>query len=203
MAALEKKWGEKIAARFDEPVGEVTATLSRKPAKESPLGRWSADMVGAYAESQIGIYNPGGLRADLVSGPLTRRGLYEVFPFSNAVVQFEMSGAELIGLLLRNANAELSGRRAAMQMSGVRCKWRVRSGVPEIIEARVAGAPVKPESTYTAATNSYIIDRWAYNLGFKPRNTKVLSGTVFEAAQAMAAKGPIVPPPNPRMVRVD
>jgi hypothetical protein len=85
----------------------------------------------------------------------------------------------------------------------VACKWRVRGGAPEIIEARVGGTRVKPDSSYSAATNSYIIDRWSYNLGFEPRETEVLDGTVFQAAQAMAAKGPISPPPNPRMVRVD
>ena len=67
----------------------------------------------------------------------------------------------------------------------------------------MGGKLVKPDGRYTAATNSYIIDRWSYNLGFEPRETEVMGGTVFEAAQAMAAKGPIVPPPNPRMVRVD
>jgi 2',3'-cyclic-nucleotide 2'-phosphodiesterase (5'-nucleotidase family) len=200
---LQERWLGIVSERFDTPVGAVTATLGRKPIHESPLGRWSADMVQAFADSQIGIYNPGGLRSDLVAGPLTRRGLYEVFPFSNTVVRFEMSGEELIGLLLRNANAELEGKRSAMQLSGVVCKWRVRSGAPEIIEARVGGALVKPESSYSAATNSYVIDRWSYNLGFEPRETEVLDGTVFVAAQAMAAKGPIVPPPNPRMVRVD
>ncbi len=200
---LEKLWSDRIAAKFDEKVGSVTTTLGRKPAAESPLGRWAADMLQAYAETQIGIYNPGGLRGDLVAGTLTRRGLYEVFPFSNTVVRFQMSGAELIGLLLRNASAQLEGRRSAMQMSGVRCKWRVRSDVPELVEVHVGGEAVEPDGSYTAATNSYIIDRWSYNLGFKPRETEELKGTVFDAAQAMAAKGPISPPPNPRMVRVD
>jgi 2',3'-cyclic-nucleotide 2'-phosphodiesterase (5'-nucleotidase family) len=201
--ALQESWTKKIASRFDEEVGQVQATLGRKPGSESPLGRWSADMLKAYAETDIGVYNPGGLRADLVAGVLTRRSLYEVFPFSNTVVKFQVSGAELIGLLLRNANAVMEGQRPAMQMSGVRCKWRVRAGVPEIVEARVGGRTVQPDDTYTAATNSYIIDRWSYNLGFEPRDTQVLAGTVFDAAQAMAAQGPIVPPPNPRMVRVD
>jgi 5'-nucleotidase/UDP-sugar diphosphatase len=201
VARLQAEWSKKIAERFDEEIGQVSGTLTRRPVAESPLGRWSADMVQAFAETQIGIYNPGGLRADLVEGTLSRRRLYEVFPFSNEVVRFDMTGADLIGLMLRNAGAE--GRRSAMQMSGVRCTWRMRAGVPEIVEVKVGGEPVDPDAVYTAATNSYVIDRWSHNLGFEPQDTVVLESTVFMAAQAMAAKGPIVPPPNPRMVRVD
>jgi 2',3'-cyclic-nucleotide 2'-phosphodiesterase (5'-nucleotidase family) len=200
---LQSEWTERIAATFDEPVGAVTETLGRKPTAESPLGRWSADMLRRFADTQIGIYNPGGLRADLVKGPITRRSLYEIYPFSNTVVRFKLTGEQLIGLALRNASATLEGKRPAMQMSGVRCKWRERSGVPEIVEISVGGEVVAPDQVYTAATNSYIIDRWSYNLGFEPQHTEHMSGTVFEAAQAMAAEGPIAPPPNPRMVRVD
>jgi len=203
VVSLQARWTEEVSSRFDQGVGVVTDTLGRRPGADSPLGRWSADMLRDFAEVQVGIYNPGGLRSDLVKGELSRRDLYEIYPFSNTVVRFEVSGEELIGLLLRNATAELEGGRSAMQMSGVRCKWRVRAGAPEIIEAHVGTTVIDPDATYTAATNSYIIDRWSYNLGFEPRNTVPMSGTVFEAAQAMAAKGPISPPPNPRMVRVD
>jgi len=203
VVALQSEWSEKIAGHFDQSVGSVSQTLSRTSSGESPLGRWSADMLKTYAEVQVGIYNPGGLRADLVAGPLTRRGLYEVFPFANAVVRFEMSGEELFGLLLRNASAEMDGGRGAMQMSGVRCTWRVRFGAPEIVEARVGDTPVDPDGRYTAVTNSYVIDRWTYNLGFEPRKTEALQADILEAAVAMAARGPISPPPNPRMVRID
>jgi hypothetical protein len=67
----------------------------------------------------------------------------------------------------------------------------------------VGGKPLDPDGTYTAVTNSYVIDRWKYNLGFEPQNTEVLDVVVFDAAVNEARTGPIVPPPNSRMIQID
>ena len=154
-------------------------------------------------KTDIGIYNPGGLRADLVSGPLTRGSLYEVFPFANDVVRFDVKGAQLVGLLLKNARAMAEGGHPVMQLAGVRATWRMRAGVPELVEARVGEKRLDPDSTYTASTNSFVAERWSFNLGFQPINLESLKVTVFEGAMQLAKDGPIVPPPNPRMVRLD
>jgi len=197
-------WQEKLEAHFSQGVGRVAAgNLTRLPRTESTLGRWSADMVKSEAATDIGIYNPGGLRADLVEGPLTRGELYQVFPFSNDVVQFELTGGELVGLLLKNARSAVEGGHPVMQLAGVRVTWRMRAGAPELVEIRVGDALLDPDARYTAATNSFVADRWKYNLGFEPQNLVSLDVTVFQAAMNMAANGPIVPPPNPRMVRID
>jgi 5'-nucleotidase / UDP-sugar diphosphatase len=201
---LVKQWDERIEEHFAEVIGTVaTGDLTRSREAETTLGRWSADMVKFAASADVGIYNPGGLRSDMVEGTLTRGGLYQVFPFSNDVVRFDVTGAELVGLLLRNARSELQGNHPVMQMSGVRVTWRMRSGAPELVEARVGNAILDPDTTYTAATNSFVADRWNYNLGFEPRNLVSEEITVFQAAIKLAAQGPIVPPPNPRMVRID
>ena len=103
--ALVERWREKIKVMFAQEVGSVAhGDLSRGRQMES-LGRWSADMVRSAAGAQIGIYNPGGLRADLVEGVLTKGALYQVYPFANNVVRFELTGAQLVGLLLKNARA--------------------------------------------------------------------------------------------------
>jgi len=201
---LEQQWMDRIEEHFAEEIGRVaTGDLTRSRGAETTLGRWAADMVKFAANTDVGIYNPGGLRSDLVEGALTRGGLYQVFPFSNDVVRFEVTGAELVGLLLRNARSELDGNHPVMQMAGVRVTWRMRSGAPELVEARVGNTLLDPDGTYTVATNSFVADRWSYNLGFEPRNLVSEEITVFQAAVKLAGEGPIVPPPNPRMVHID
>ena len=64
-------------------------------------------------------------------------------------------------------------------------------------------ANLRPDATYMAVTNSYVVDRWEYNLGFQPREPEVLELVVFDAAVNESRKGPIVAPPNPRMIRID
>ena len=112
------------------------------------MGRWASDTVRLAAGADIGLYNPGGLRADIVEGPLTRGALYNVFPFGNTVVHFDVTGAELVGLLLKNASAELAQDHPVMQLSGITAEWRVRSGVPDLVEVTVGGRPLLPEASY-------------------------------------------------------
>jgi 2',3'-cyclic-nucleotide 2'-phosphodiesterase (5'-nucleotidase family) len=201
-ATLMQTWKERIDGHFAEIIGRVEgATLDRSKNAETPLGRWAADMVRSAAGTDIGIYNPGGLRADLVAGPLTRGGLYQVFPFSNDVVQFDVSGEQVVGLLLKNAGSEISGRHPVMQLSGVAAQWRLRAGAPELVSVTVGETELDPDAVYTAATNSYVTDRWQYNLGFEPTNQVPQGLTVFEAAVARAQAGVIVSPSSPRMTR--
>ena len=201
-ARLEKTWSERVANHFGAVIGRVEGgVLDREYGAESPLGRWAADTVRLAADADIGVYNPGGLRADIVEGPLTRGALYNVFPFGNAVVSFEVSGAQLVGLLLKNASAELAQDHPVMQLSGVTATWRVRAGVPDLMEIKVGGEPLAPEATYTMATNSYIAGQWRYNLGFEPHDVTQLEQTIFQAAMARAGEGPVVPPADRRMQR--
>ena len=180
-ARLEKTWSERVANHFGAVIGRVEGgVLDREYGAESPLGRWAADTVRLAADADIGVYNPGGLRADIVEGPLTRGALYNVFPFGNAVVSFEVSGAQLVGLLLKNASAELAQDHPVMQLSGVTATWRVRAGVPDLMEIKVGGEALAPEATYTMATNSYIAGQWRYNLGFEPHDVTQLEQTLFK-----------------------
>jgi 5'-nucleotidase/UDP-sugar diphosphatase len=197
-------WHDAIETMFAENVSLVQGgNLGRSKHGETTLGRWASDMVKIQGEGDIGIYNPGGLRADLIEGVLTRGDLYQVFPFKNELVRFKMTGLELVGLLIRTADGTLGKNRSVMQFAGLTARWQVKHDVPELVEVRINGSLLRPEDTYTAVTNSYVADRWEYNLGFEPRNIEVLDLVVFDAAVNEARKGPIVPPPNPRMIRID
>ena len=203
-AALVKTWSERISAHFGAVVGSLEGgDLDRPQQPETPLGRWAADTVRLAAEADIGVYNPGGLRDDLVEGEITRGALYNVFPFGNDVVQFEVSGADLVGILLRNASAQGGGRHPSMQLSGVTAQWRMRAGAPELVDVRVGGARLDHSATYTMATNSYIAGQWGYNLGFEPEGVTKVGMTIFEAAVARAGGGVLSPPADVRMIQLD
>lgn len=202
--ALEKMWKERIGAHFGATIGKLTGgNIERIGGDETVMGRWASDTVRWAVDSDIGLYNPGGLRADLVEGPITRGDLYNVFPFGNAIVQFNVTGQDLVGLLLRNAAAALHGRHPVMQLSGIDLRWRVRAGAPEIVDARVAGKAIDHTAVYSLATNSYIAGQWAYNLGFEPKDVTVNEVTVYEAAVKRVEESEISPPTNIRMFKED
>jgi 2',3'-cyclic-nucleotide 2'-phosphodiesterase (5'-nucleotidase family) len=203
-ARLEKTWSERITSHFGAVIGSVEGgDLSRDYGAESAMGRWASDTVRIAAGTDIGVYNPGGLRADLVEGPLTRGDLYNVFPFGNTIVHFEVSGEDLVGLLLKNAGAVIEQDHPVMQLAGMTATWRVRAGAPDLVEVKVGGRAFSPDARYTMATNSYIADQWRYNLGFEPQNVTQMELTIFEAAMARAGDGPVVPPADHRMRRTE
>ncbi|RME21875.1 MAG: bifunctional metallophosphatase/5'-nucleotidase [Deltaproteobacteria bacterium] len=193
----------RLTERFSEVVGEAPVTLSRLGGGETPLGRWAADAVRLAADADVGVYNAGGLRSDLVAGPVTLGDLYDVFPFGNRVVTFELTGEELVGLLLNTAAAVVADNRGMPQLSGVHFEWRLRLGAPELVRAEVGGAPLDLARTYRVATNSFVADQWQRNLGVDPGEVEVLPMRVLDAARAHAEDGPIVDPGDPRAVQID
>ena len=140
----------------------------------------------------------------MASGPVTKGDLFQIFPFSNAVVTFELSGSELVGILLRNAHAAVDGNHGSMQLSGVQMTWRMRMGVPEAVEILVGSSPLDPDAAYTVATNTYVLDQAGkYLPGATPENVLERGETVFEAALKRAEDGPITAPMEPRLIQVD
>lgn len=55
-----------------------------------------ADSMRAKTGAQIAITNAGGIRTDLVQGPLTVAQVYEVIPFGNTLVIMKMKGADVV-----------------------------------------------------------------------------------------------------------
>lgn len=89
-----------VAAAQAQPLGvDVPVPLRRDSTSESSLGSATADALRQMEGADIALLNSGGLRADLVAGPLTYGHLYETFPFDNAVATLQLTGAEVRGLL--------------------------------------------------------------------------------------------------------
>ena len=55
-----------------------------------------ADAMRAKTGAQIALSNTGGIRTDLVQGPLTVAQVYEVIPFGNTLVTMPMKGADVV-----------------------------------------------------------------------------------------------------------
>jgi 2',3'-cyclic-nucleotide 2'-phosphodiesterase (5'-nucleotidase family) len=202
--ALVETYRSRLEAEFGQVIGEAEDSLGRSYSGESTLGNWITDTLRRQTGADIGLYNAGGIRADLASGPITKGDLFQIFPFSNAVVTFEISGSELVGILLRNVHAAVDGNHGSMQLSGAQMTWRMRMGVPEAIAIRVGDAPLDPDAAYTVATNTYVIDQAEkYLPGASPQNVVEQGETVFDAALRRVKEGPVVAPVEPRLIRVD
>jgi 5'-nucleotidase len=100
MVALLAPAIAKVAVAQAQPLGvDVPVTLHRDSNAESALGSATADALRQMEGADVGLLNSGGLRADLVAGPLTYGHLYETFPFDNAVATLQLNATELRALL--------------------------------------------------------------------------------------------------------
>ena len=82
------------------PLGAIVETTIRRAGdSESPLGNLFADaMRESILDADVGLTlsnAPGGLRADLLPGPLTFGALYDAFPFDNRFTRVELTAADL------------------------------------------------------------------------------------------------------------
>ncbi len=196
-------FSDALERRFSEQVGEAPATLTRLGGGETPLGRWAADVVRVAADADVGVYNAGGIRSELLAGEITLGDLYDIFPFGNQVVTFELTGEEIVALLLNTASAVVADNRGMPQLSGVHFQWRLHLGAPELVSAEVDGAPIDLSKSYTVATNSFVADQWQRNLGVDPGEVSALPMRVLDAARAHAAEGPVTDPGDARAVQIE
>ena len=200
---LAEGYQSRIDAIFGEVIATAPALMGRSYHHESALGRWITDVLRETAGTDIGLYNGGGLRADIAPGPVPRRAIFECFPFRNEVMTFKFTGAELMDLLVRNAIAESDEKRGFLPISGVRYTWRVRNGAAEIVQAYVGGQQVDLGRTYTIATNSYIAEQWEKNLGAQPRDLTDFGMSDYDAALEYAVKHGVKDPGDLRAEKLE
>lgn len=203
LQGLAAHYETNIDSLYGEVVAKAPATLDKEYAHESALGRWITDALRVQAKVDIGIYNGGGLRAELRAGPITRRDLFEAFPFENPVHLFSITGSQLVGIVLRNIAADSGGKQGFLSLSGVSWTWREVGGTPEVVSLNVGAQPVDLARSYRAASTSYIVEQWSKHLGFEPADAALLGLNDFELAVAHAREAGVIDNGQRRGVRVD
>lgn len=204
LVGLADHYRTNIDEVYGEVVARAPAKLGKEYAKESALGRWISDALRVEAHAEIGIYNGGGLRSELVAGDITRRQLFECFPFENPVIKFSMTGEQLVGVVLRNVAADLDGKHGYLSLGGVTYTWHVApTGAPEVVSIAVGGQPVDLTRVYSVASTSYITEQWEKHLGFAPPDATLAGLNDFEAAVGYARDRGVIDDGVARDVRVE
>ncbi len=141
-----------VDSGFGEVIGTLATAWERSHTGESNVGNWMTDVMRDFAQADIAFQNSGGIRKDLPAGPITLRDIWEIAPFGNEFVTFEISGEQLRGMLRHQA--EVTGEFC--QVSGLRYSWDYSAPEGERLEATVGGTAIDPEKTYTVVTNNYV-----------------------------------------------
>ena len=157
-----KVYSPKVRA-LDQVIGKLKGDLKKGGVGAGSLGNFVTDGIRTQSSAKLGkpivlaLTNGGGLRKNIISeGDLTLRDIFELLPFENALVAFDLTGAQVLDLLRVN----LAHRDA---QAGARVKYRINSDKQLELESAkflIDGAEkeIDPSATYTIICIDYLLN---------------------------------------------
>ena len=140
------------------PVMGVIAHNMHSQRPESDLSNLLADILVWAAkdyneEPVLGIYNMGGIRADLTKGEVTYGDLLDVAPFENKICFITLTGESLLKVFgqMAKKGGEGVSRGLELVIEGPEGKGKVKS-------VRLHGKEIDPKAEYRIATINYLIE---------------------------------------------
>lgn len=201
IAALAHGYEDQVRDEYGRVLGTLATDL-RRGRGETTLGNWLADVLRQAAGADVGVINSGGIRRDLVAGPVTALHIHEVLPFANSLVTVRMSGRELAAVADWNAAAQVSGDHGILQVSGL--EYAIMAGRDEAPaqagEVTVGGRPLDPEASYLVAMPDFVAMMAPVYLGC-PNPVATDTGRELSqvAAEAVQRAGTVVAPAGGRI----
>ncbi len=141
----------------DSVMGPVVGRSAKYMKAERPEGTLSnllADImvwaVKDYGEKpDFGIYNMGGVRADLQKGEITYGDVLDIAPFENKIAFTTLSGADLLDLFRQIAAVGGEGVSSAVRM--------VINRQLQLVSVTLNGKEIDPAKDYRIATIDYLL----------------------------------------------
>jgi len=220
MLAKLAPYTEKLAALQNAPLGATLgADLIRGTATDpGPLvaDAYLAKVPGA----QIALVSAGGIRKDLLAGPVTQGQVLGVLPFGNSLLAMDITGAQLKEALEEAVEFRLVTRppesgdpRTLIVIHSAGLSYAVHPLRPRgsrvdaltLLRPGAAGVPLDMTATYRLVTNSFLAeggDGLASLKGISGNRTDtgfLEHDALAEHLISLGAHGPIPPPAGPRM----
>jgi 5'-nucleotidase len=159
LAQLVANYKARISPISERVVGTASTDITRtaNTAGESALGDLIADAQRSFGSADFAFMNPGGIRADITSGPVTYGELFTVQPFDNQLVTMNLTGDQIYRLLEQQFPPNQASNRI-LQISGLKFTYNASLPEGERITSltTTAGAPIARTTTYKVAVNSFL-----------------------------------------------
>jgi 2',3'-cyclic-nucleotide 2'-phosphodiesterase (5'-nucleotidase family) len=164
---------EKILAPYSGKVRELSVVigtlegeLKKGGVGGGSLGNFIADGMKAQASAKLGrpvvlaITNSGGLRKNaIIPGQLRASDVFELLPFENALIEIELTGAQVLKLLKVVTNG-----RDAQAGARIQYRWNTENR-PEFIGAKLIDAKGHEQEIDAAATYQVVTIDYLLKLG--------------------------------------
>ncbi len=155
MTEIIRPYREKAEAALNVVVGSAAVNLRRGDPASNLIGVLVTDAMREYTDADFSFQNIGGLRADVSSGDITARHVFDVLPFGNEVVVARMSGA----MLRRVVERKLAGSSGGLCISGCELSFdKTRPDYDRVVHFRLCDGDWDPDRVYRVAMTSFLLE---------------------------------------------
>lgn len=163
VVALVRQQAALLARELDVEVGRTPVALDARESltrrEETPLGRFFAALLRDRVGAQVGLLNSGAIRGNRVipAGPVTKRDIRGLLPFSNTVTLLEVTGAALRAALERSVDELPRPTGHFLQTAGIRMTVDPsRPPGQRVGPIEIEGRPLDPAALYRVAAPDYL-----------------------------------------------
>ncbi|QHS24297.1 endonuclease [Virgibacillus sp. MSP4-1] len=154
VASILDKYSTLIEEKMNEVLGYNAYDLTGDYSNDGDhgLGNFLADGMKWAMDSDFAMMNGGGIRDDLLAGEVTWGDLFNIQPFGNVLMKFDIKGKDLYPIL----NAQLSSQYGPdYSISGFHYTWNPET--TEVVDITLPdGTPIDENKTYTLTVNNYM-----------------------------------------------
>lgn len=144
---------------LDQVIAHATGQFNGK----EPLGSLMTDAVTNIHGLDFAFQNAGGVRiGQIAKGAITMADIYQLDPFGNTVVVFQMTPAEIRSLLMNSYRK--ASKRADLLVSGMTYTIHTRNGkAVKVTMKDLNGNPLDENKRYKVGMNSYISSSYRFD----------------------------------------
>jgi len=212
--ALVRAYAARLDRELDIVIGRADAPLEARSqqlrTQETNLGDFVTDRLRERLATDVAVVNGGAIRTNrtVPAGPLTKRDVHGLLPFTDVVMKLELRGRDLKAALEHGLAQTDRVAGGFLQVSGIRLIWDPKRAAGErVISASVGGRPLEDETTYTVAVPSYLVRGGDGYTAFARGRVLVDETSGPQVAQivmdAIVARGAIAPATDGRIGRVE
>lgn len=172
-----------IEPQMQEVIGYLETDWKRSYTQESNLGQWQADAIRKRTGTDITFLNAGGIRKDLPAGEIKVVDIWEINPFGNNIVKFEVTGKTLKEMVENNLNISMNeiknaGSSDKLVVSGVEILYNPDNFEADgdlLVSLKVNGDELSMERSYSISTNNYMAAQFRKYFGEVEQSINIIN----------------------------
>ena len=173
----------------DETLRRVLTQAITDFSNKEELGYMMMDAIRIKTGADVAIHNPGGVRIrTFPKGPITVRDIYLIDPFNNEVIEYNLTGEELLRLM---EAAYIVENKQPPFVSGITYEMELDpQGQIKNLQVKLSdGSRINPQQSYKVVINSYLAAVCQFK---KADEGKSIFRTIAEVAIDYLEKQPAV-----------